>query len=185
MEVVGFLEDNKLIKMCQNGDKDAFHNLINKYHSIVYKFLIKLTEDTNLAEDLTQETFLKVIRNIDKFDLYGKAKFSTYLMTIARNCFIDEIRRTKGYKFNYNIDDVLDVPAHEDGVEEKIVNRIYGREVAKTLESLTEEQKIVIKLKYIEGLTLKEISEILDVEPKTIKSRIHNGIVKLRNLLLK
>jgi RNA polymerase sigma-70 factor (ECF subfamily) len=171
--------------MCQNGDKEAFHNLISKYHSIVYKFLIKITENANLSEDLTQETFLKVIRNIDKFDLHGKAKFSTYMMTIARNCYIDELRRSKGYKLNYNIDDVLDIPSHEEGVEEKIVNKIYGGEVAKTLESLTKEQRIVIKLKYIEGLTLKEISGMLDLEPKTIKSRIHNGIVKLRNLLLK
>lgn len=63
-----------------------------------------------------------------------------------------------------------------------MVDRLYGQSLLKSLEDLPDEQKIAIKLKYLEGLTLKEIGMELDLEPKTVKSRIHNGMVRLRRL---
>jgi len=89
------MEDKELIYRCQNGDKATFQELISKYHPYVFKFLIKATENKQLAEDLTQEVFIKVIRNIDKFDVDGKAKFSTYASTVAKNCYIDYLRKEK------------------------------------------------------------------------------------------
>lgn len=89
------MKDNRLIKKCQEGEKEAFQELISKYHTYVYKFLIRITGDEYLAEDLTQETFIKLIRNIEKFDIYGKASLSTYIITISRNCYIDYLRKQK------------------------------------------------------------------------------------------
>ena len=87
------MENEKLICKCQQEDKQAFQSLISKYHPFVYKFLIRLTEDKTLAEDLTQDTFVKIIRGIDRFDIHGKAKFSTYIIVIAKNCYIDNLRK--------------------------------------------------------------------------------------------
>lgn len=70
------MEDNERIKKCQNGDKAAFQQLISNYHPFVFKFLMKIAENEQLAEDLTQEVFIKIIRNIEKLDIHGKAKFS-------------------------------------------------------------------------------------------------------------
>lgn len=179
------MEDEKLIIRCQQGDKEAFQNLISKYHPFVYKFLIRLTGDKTLAEDLTQDVFLKIIRNIDRFNVHGGAKFSTYLIAIAKNCYIDELRRTSRVSVNFdtteNIRDLVD----EKNIDEIVVEKLYSMEIGGSLKNLTEEQRIAIKLKYNEGLSLKEISEILNIEPKTVKSRIHNGMVKLRKLLIK
>lgn len=174
------MDDNNLIKKCQQGEKEAFQLLISKYHPLVYKFLLKLTQNKELAEDLTQETFLKLIRNIEKYDIYGKAKFSTYIITVAKNCYIDEIRKSRRISLDYNLEDYANKLPDESKMEEAVVNRMYASEVEGRLEDLTEEQKLAIRLKYIEGLTLKEIGEILNVETTTVKSRIHNGIIRLR-----
>lgn len=174
------MEDNRLIKRCQSGDKEAFQELITRYHPYVYKFLIKMTGNEDVSEDITQETFIKLIRNIDKFDIHGKAKFSTYLITLCRNCYFDYFRKNKKSINDIYIDEILNM--EYDNVEEKVLDRIQYQDINTSLEKLTEDQRIVIKMKYIEGLTLKEIGEKLEIEPKTIKSRIHNGVIKLRKL---
>jgi len=177
------MEDKELIYRCRNGDKAAFQELISKYHPYVFKFLIKATENKQLAEDLTQEVFIKVIRNIDKFDVDGKAKFSTYVITVSKNSYIDYLRKEKKLFKSGTIEDFTSEEIAVPGFEESVVDKIYVKDVMEHIESLTDEQKMVVKLKYIEGLTLKEIGKMLDLEPKTVKSRIHNAITKLRRML--
>ena len=95
------MDETKLIQNCQKGEKQAFNELIKFYYPYLSKFLLKLTSDQVLSEDLLQETFMKVIRNIEKFDIYGKATFSTYILTIARNCYIDYLRKKYKYELRY------------------------------------------------------------------------------------
>lgn len=175
------MEDNRLIKKCQSGDKEAFQELIARYHPYVYKFLVKLTGNEDVSEDITQETFIKLIRNIDKFDIHGRAKFSTYIITLCKNCCIDYFRKNKKYDNSVYFDETLNI--NYDNLEELVIDKIQYEDINEKLEKLPREQRIAVKMKYIEGLTLKEIGEKLEIEPKTIKSRIHNGIVKLRKVL--
>lgn len=176
------MEDNEIIRMCQDGNKEAFQKLISKYHPYVLKFLIKTTGNKVLSEDLTQDTFVKVIRNIDKFDIMGSAKFSTYIIAITKNCYIDYLRKEKNFNASVPIDENIKLYEHSD-LEEIVVNNIDSECIKNKLNTLPEEQKLVIKMKYIEMMTLKEIGEILQIEPKTVKSRIHNGVTKLRKIL--
>ncbi|KPU27275.1 RNA polymerase subunit sigma-24 [Caloranaerobacter sp. TR13] len=176
------MEDKKLIKRCQKGDKEAFQELISKYHPFIYKFLVKIAEDEQLAEDLTQDTFLKIIRNIDKFDIDRKAKFSTYAVAIAKNLYIDYLRKENKFKKVIPINKNFDIEDFSINVENIVIDKMFGQDIIEKMGKLTEEQKLVIKMKYIEGLTLKEIGDILELKPKTVKSRIHNGIVKLRKM---
>lgn len=78
------MNEKALIKKCQRGDKQAFEELIRLYYDYVSDFLLKTTTDSTLSEDLTQETFLKMIRSIEKFDPGGSAAFGTWLITIAK-----------------------------------------------------------------------------------------------------
>lgn len=87
------MEIEQLVKACQKGDRQAFEELIRLFYPYVSGFLLKLTPDASLAEDLTQETFLKMIRGIDRFDTRRGAGFGTWLVTIARNLYIDAVRR--------------------------------------------------------------------------------------------
>lgn len=167
--------DIKIIKSCQKGNKDSFNELINLYYEYVLGFLIKLTNNKQLSQDLTQDTFLKIIQNIDKFDTNGKASFSTYIITIAKNLYIDNLRKTKNEV--YNIDELI-LPIN--GFEDESIMKFEYDDIMNQIEKLPEAQREAIKLKYVEGMTLKEIAKIHNTNDKTIKSRIHTGVSKLR-----
>lgn len=89
------MNEKEIIRRCQNGDKSAFDELIRTFYPYVTKYLLKLTHDENLTEDLTQEVFLKVIRTIEEYRTDGRASFATYVITIAKNTFIDYTRRNR------------------------------------------------------------------------------------------
>jgi len=179
------MEHSVLIKRCQVGDKEAFQELISKYHPFIYKFLIRLTKDEESAEDLTQETFIKIIRNIDKFDINGKAKFSTYLVTVSKNCYIDYLRKTQKYVMTNPLEESFQAEDHKFNLEKNVIDKMDSLDVLEVMKQLPDNQRIVIEMKYIEDLTLKEIGDALNLETKTVKSRIHNGITKLRSMLRK
>ena len=169
------LNEIKLIIQCQKGEKEAFNELITIYYPYVSKFLIKLTADEEIAQDLVQETFLKLVMHIDKFDVKGKAMFSTYLMKIAKNCYLDYLKKNKKIASEIDIETISDTISIEDKIAEK--NELDM--VLKAIDTLPFEQAQAIKLKYLEEYSLKEIAEKMGTEPKTIKSRIYEGKKKL------
>jgi RNA polymerase sigma-70 factor, ECF subfamily len=176
------MEDNELIIQCKNGEKSAFENLISKYHPVVFKYLCRISGDEFIAEDLVQETFIKMIRGIEKYDTYGKATFQTYLICMAKNCYIDYYRKEKKRSKDIIIDENLSSEEFNN-IEELVLSKMDNVIIFEAMENLTDNQKMVIRMKYIDELTTKEIGEILNIESKTIKSRIHNGMVKLRKML--
>ncbi|MGE5631020.1 MAG: RNA polymerase sigma factor [Caulobacteraceae bacterium] len=175
------MNEIELVLACQKGEKQAFNDIIIRYYPYVSKFLLKITADETVSEDLTQDTFLKLIRSIDRFDVYGKATFATYLMAIAKNCYIDYLRKNKNIILSIDDQEVADVWT----VENKVLKEIEASEIIKAIDTLPWEQAQAIKLKYLEQLTLQEVAERFNTHPKTIKSRIHAGMVKLRKSFLK
>lgn len=173
------MKDSALVKKCQKGEKSAFEELIRLYYPYVYGFLLKMSKDTHLSEDLTQDTFLKMIQKIELFKCDGKTSFGTWLIAIAKNCFIDNMRKNSVIIENY--DDLQLADFHN--VSDEVITKVEYEEFQKASAKLPYEQQIAIKLKYEENLTLKEISQRFGVQPKTIKSRIHEGKVKLRKML--
>lgn len=173
------MDEKSVIKRCQNGDKAAFEELIRFFYPYVSKYLLKITGDPDVTEDLTQETFVKLIRSIDTFSTGGSAAFATYIITIAKNCCIDHYRKHKEVFEDITETDIGDGIS----IEEQIVNKLEYERVIEYINGLPPNQQQAIKLKYINQLTLKEIAEITGVPPKTVKSRIHEGTKKLRKLL--
>lgn len=174
------MDEKNVIKRCQNGDKSAFDELIRCFYPYVSRFLLKLTCNEVLSEDLTQEIFLKIIRGIERYNTRGAAGFGTYLMTVARNTYIDYLRKNKAQSV-----DIDELPlADEDNFEDRVLNRLEYEGIEKYIEALPENQSRVIKLKYINQLTLFEISQLTGVPEKTVKSRIHDGVSKLRKILV-
>lgn len=172
------MDEYRLIRACQQGDRQAFNELISLYYPYVSGFLRKLTQNETLSDDLTQDTFVKLIRNIERYDLYGKAEFATYLITIAKHLYIDYLRRSR---WEMTALDDLELP--DQGFEESYLHELEFSEVLRRIETLPPNQAEAIKLKYLEGMTLAEIAERQHTEPKTIKSRIHIGKLKLRKAL--
>lgn len=173
------MNEVNVIKQCQQGNKDAFNELITFYYPFILKFLVKLINNEDLAKDVLQETFLKLIKNIDKYEIKGKASFSTYLITIAKNCYLDYIKKNK----NYN--DVIDIESVSDSnyFVDEIIKKTDLDIVLSKIEHLPTEQRIAMKLKYLEGYTLKEIADLQKTKPETIKSRLHEAKKKLKNEL--
>lgn len=170
------MNEKALIKKCQRGDRQAFDALIRQYYDYVSGFLRKATRDETLTEDLTQETFLKMIRNIEKFDPGGAAAFGTWLITIAKNGYIDHLRRNR-----VHFEDIESLPLEDEhDVADAVERKLRYEELLAALETLPPEQAVAIRLKYVEDMTLAEIAAHCGVEPKTVKSRIHDGTVKLR-----
>lgn len=173
------MDENYLIKKCRKGDNQAFEELIRQFYDYVSGFLLKTTGDELLAEDLTQETFLKMIRSIEKFDTDGRARFGTWLITIAKNCYIDHLRRNSIYL--EDIDEL--VLADGRDVSEIVSQKLQYEQLLQAIQTLPPEQGLAIRMKYEEDMTLAEIAKRFGVPPKTVKSRIHDGTVKLRKLL--
>lgn len=173
------MNEKEIIRRCQDGEKEAFNALIRTYYPYVTKYLLKLSNNADLTEDLTQDVFLKVIRSIDTFNLNGKAAFATYMITIAKNTFIDYTRQNKVQFSELSETDVQAV----ENVETKVLSNLTFDEITKYIDSLPPNQASVIRLKYIDEYTLKEIESITGVPVKTVKSRIHEGTKKLRSLL--
>lgn len=173
------MNDRALIKKCQCGNRQAFNELIERYYDYVFGFLLKATANEPLCEDLTQETFLKVVQNIEKFNTRGKAQFGTWLITIAKNCYIDSLRRNR---ICFEDIDALTL-ACEQNVADEAEQKMTYRQLLSEIEKLPPEQALAVKLKYAEDKTLAQIANQLGVQPKTVKSRIHDGTVKLRKKL--
>ena len=173
------MNDKALIKKCQRGDRQAFDELIRLYYDYVSGFLLKNTVDETLSEDLTQETFLKMIRSIEKYDPGGSASFGTWLITIAKNCYIDHLRRNR-----IHLEDIDSLPVEDErNVADEVERKLQYEQIMEAMETLPPEQALALKLKYVEDMTLAQIAERFGVQQKTIKSRIHDGTVKLRKKL--
>lgn len=173
------MNDNKLIKQCQKGNKEAFNELIKIYYPYLFKFLLKLTSKKEIAEDLVQETFIKIINNIEQFNVHSKTSFSTYLLTIAKHTYIDYLRK--------NNKELADIDINTLPDQKDFTSTISSHENYQTLlekiDHLPSLQKEAIKLKYLEGYTLEETAKKQQVSSKTIKSRLFEARKKLKEKL--
>ncbi len=176
------------IKQIKNGDQNAFAEIVELYKDKVFQLCFRMLGNRHEAEDIAQEAFLRAYVNINSYDT--KRKFSTWLYRIATNLSIDRIRKKKP---DYYLDAEVagaegltmysqvaaDVSLPEDEVESLELQETIQKEILK----LPDKYRSVIVLKYIDELSLKEISEILDLPVGTVKTRVHRGREALRNQL--
>ncbi|MEH7114611.1 RNA polymerase sigma factor SigW [Neobacillus niacini] len=178
----------KRIKQVIKGDQDAFADIVEIYSNSIYQLGYRMLGNRHEAEDIAQEAFIRAYVNIKSFN--QDLKFSTWLFRIATNLCIDRIRKKKP---DYYLDAEVsgtdgltmysqlssDSPLPENELESLELQEIVQKEILK----LPEKYRSVIVLKYIEELSLNEISEILDMPLGTVKTRIHRGREALRQQL--
>ena len=183
------LTDEELILAFQDGDRDAFNHIVERYKDRLTNFLYRFTYDIDSAQDLAQDTLLRVYINKDSYKEI--AKFSTWVYTIASNLAKTELRKIKRRK-TYTIsalstDDrefVLHQPDAES-FEDEEDTLVSGQILQKCLNVLDDEFKNIIILRDIQELSYDEISKILKIPLGTVKSRINRGRFKLKDLLKK
>jgi RNA polymerase sigma-70 factor (ECF subfamily) len=166
-------EDMKKVKLAQHGDADVLADLIHKHYSFLYKYLVKVTMDPVMAEDLTQDTILRCIEKISLYD--GSSAFSSWLMTMGTRIYMDQMRRKK--RENSWL-------LREQGIR-RIRWQFESRneewsDVLESLAKLSTEHRLAVLLKHYYGYTYEEIGEMLSIPSGTAKSRVANAVRQLR-----
>jgi len=188
------INDAVLIEQYRNGDSAAMEQLVLKYQNRIYNVILKICADPDDAAELTQETFVKVIVNLDKFE--GRSGFYTWAFRIAVNLTLNYCQRNSRLAFKS-----LDAEQQQDDSQVKQVlkdflsddsspdpavevqNKELHRIAAKALMGLDETHRAVIVLRDIEGMSYARIAEVLDIELGTVRSRLSRARSKMRDIL--
>lgn len=160
-------------------DEKYFGYLYDHYSPAMYGIALKVVNDEIIAGDVLQEIFLKIWRSIERYDS-EKGRLFTWMVNIARNTAIDTIR-SKAHKLGLKTQELVN---NNSGVEQlSVQSSVDHLGLEKLVEQLNREQRIIIDLAYYKGCTQDEISKILDVPLGTVKTRMRNAIIQLRNIL--
>lgn len=174
--------DEKLIKELIKGNESAMEILVKRYYDLVYSFIYRNTSDYNTAYDITQDVFIKMMKNIDKYQIEN-GKFKSWLLKIAVNTTKDYFR-SKIYKQRIQS---YDIDSHEIEDKANVVDILSKKEEAikikEAIKNLPKLQREAVILKYYNDLKIKEISNITGENENTIKSRLFNGVKNLKKLL--
>jgi RNA polymerase sigma-70 factor (ECF subfamily) len=169
-----------LVGKVARGDSGAFESLYDELGSAVYGVARRVVRDPNRAEDVAQEVFLEVWRKAPSFDdARGSAK--TWIMTIAHRRAVDAVRRNESQK-KYD-GQTMPEEVHHDEPAERIIKEEEHGAVRDCLQTLTELQMESVRLAYFNGYTYAEVATLLDKPLPTIKTRMRDGLIRLRDCL--
>src|SRR5438874_262627 len=184
------LTDEELLAAYQHGDPGAFESLLRRHRAPLFTFLLRMLGDREKAEDLAQETFLRIVKGAAAWE--QRARFQTWLYTIARNLCVDASRRDK-FRRADSLDEtgpdgdpplVDSVPGREHAPDRGAENARLRPVLQKALLSLPAEQREVFILREQAGVPFKEIAEMIGVNENTVKSRMRYALEGLRKALL-
>jgi RNA polymerase sigma-70 factor (ECF subfamily) len=178
----------RLVILAREGNRGAFAELVELYKNKIYHLAYRMLGNRQEAEDVVQDTFLRMYEHLSGYD--SSRKFSTWLYRIATNLCIDRLRRRRSV---YSLDAELSegegvdgyavLRTNEPGPEEAVMLTERQRILFDAVSSLPDKYKAAVALKYYQDLSLKEISDILQIPVPTVKTRIHRGREYLRRKL--
>ena len=180
------LNDKELVLRYRDGDVASFQILVDRYQNKIYSYVLMLVKDKQLADDIFQDTFLKIIRTIKAGVYKEEGKFIQFAMRIAHNLIIDHFRKAKRLpmvdptKEDY---DMLDNARFMDpSIEEQIVTEQTYDDVRKMIEFLPDEQREVLVMRMYDDMSFKEIAEVTNVSINTALGRMRYALINLRKM---
>jgi len=188
------LEERALIRSAQQGDRDAFEELVRRYDQDVLRLALQITRRPEDAHDLYQEAFLKVYRNLDRFRF--ECSFYTWLYRVVTNVCLDHLRRRSSRPEDQAPEspapasaadeDFFDRQAHpspHSNPERALMGKELGRRISLAMERLSARERLVFELKHFQGLRLRVIGEMLGTTEETVKNSLFRATRKLRSNL--
>jgi RNA polymerase sigma-70 factor, ECF subfamily len=162
--------DPGILRKAQRGDERAFSIIVRAYETPVFNYVLRLVGDRSLAEDLTQEVFLRVFQGLPKFSL--RCKFTTWLFQVTKNRVLDELRASERRpRHLVALDDIAPLEVMDAPIERgETVDALW-----RAIEGLSTDLKMALLLRDVAGLSYTEIADALEVTLATVKWRIYKG----------
>ena len=184
--------DHDLVALARSGSEKAYRELLDRYQRPVFSLIYRMVRDRELAEDLAQETFVKVFNHIESFN--PSYKFSSWIFKIASNLTIDSLRKKDlktisldGSRHAETADEVeatrITVESPDENPEEFLEAKELGQEIERAIGLLRPEYRTAILLRHVEGRPYEEIAEIMSIPLGTVKTYIHRARGELRETL--
>jgi len=187
MSKQSLLNDNELVQRFIAGDQNSLEILIQRHKGRVFSYILLIVKKQELAEDIFQETFIKVIRSLKRGKYTENGKFVSWVLRISHNLIIDHFRKEKlkGIVSNDSLDiDIFNSQKFsEDTIEDQMVNTQILSEVKDLIQELPEDQQQVIVMRHYLDLSFKEIAEQTDVSINTALGRMRYALINLRKLV--
>ncbi len=164
--------DEMIMQSVANGNLDAMTILFDRYHEWIYNFLYKMKPDAAFCEDLTQNVFYKALRYRTS---YSGGKFASWIFSIARNLFHDEVKKEK-YRTNVSLDNLRVVEDKEEDLSDE-VKRLHV-----VLNKLKAEEKEIIVMSRFQGMKYQQIAEVIGSSEVAVKTKVHRVLKKMKTL---
>lgn len=179
--------DEMLVSSARQGDRRAFEELVQRHEQRAYHIAFDFTRDREDAKDLSQEAFLKAFTNLKNFD--GRSSFYTWFYRILVNLCLDYKRRQKrapADPFDETVENEMD-PSHQSGKPRSPDQQVLARQISvrvdQALEQLPAKQRTAFILKNHQGLSIKEIADLMQTAEGTVKVHLHRAVTALRQQL--
>lgn len=187
MKTVTQLPDRQLINLYLEGDPQAFSTLLHRYKDRIYTSIYLLVKDKYLAEDIFQDSFIRIIDTLQSGRYSDEGKFLPWAMRIAHNLCVDHFRKVKRSPLikTSNDRDIFDViNFSEPGADHRMMQRQTHERVRKILELLPEDQREVIIMRHYAELSFKEIATLTNCSINTALGRMRYGLINLRKMVI-
>lgn len=171
------MDDSILIKGYLSGDESALEELVVKYQKNIYRLAYNITGDIEESKDITQNTFLNVVRNLNKFR--GESSFKTWLYRIAINLCFNHKK-----KHRYKDEELKEtIVSNQSGSLGLLIKKDTEHHLNEALTEVPERQRLAILLRVHEGMNCQEAAKIMNISEGAVKANYHNGVKRLRELL--
>jgi RNA polymerase sigma-70 factor (ECF subfamily) len=183
------LSDQILLESYRQGNREAMSQLLERHSRRLRDYIRMLVKDNDVADDLMQEVLVKAVKVIDEGRYVDKGRFLPWLLRIAHNRVLDYFRAQKQIKTvrESNVGfDVLGVKSlAEPSIEDQIISEQCAEEIRTLVDELPEEQREVVRMRYYEGLSFKEIAELTGVSINTALGRMRYALINMRQTIKK
>ncbi len=170
-----------LVRAAQQGDMGAFSELYDRYYDVVFRYVLFRMNDRTLAEDITQEAFVRALRRIGSVTYQGR-DIAAWFVTIARNLIFDHVKSSR-YRLESTTADIIDLSPSTHGPEQQVLDGATNDELLRCVRKLNPDQQECIQLRFLQGLSVAETARIMDRNEGAVKALQHRAVRRLAQLL--
>jgi RNA polymerase sigma-70 factor (ECF subfamily) len=184
------LEDKELVSLYIQGNESAFETLLMRHKDRIYNYIYIKVRDTALAQDVFQDTFIKVVKTLKKGNYNEEGKFLPWAMRIAHNLVIDHFRRSSKVKMisetsskneDFNIFSVIE--RKDENIEQIITREELEGQMVDLIDYLPDAQKKILKMRIFQEMSFKDIAELEDISINTALGRMRYALINMRKLI--